>query len=105
MGSRRTNRRGSVAELLVAAATAQRLVETGARAVGIDSVNIDAMHDMARPVHTALLRAGIPIIEHLTNLAAVPDGRRRFTAVPPPLRGVGTFAVRAYVTVDNEASL
>jgi len=45
--------------------------------------------------HTVLLVAGIPIVEHMTGLAAVPDGAR-FYAVPPPIEGMGTFPVRAF---------
>jgi kynurenine formamidase len=46
-------------------------------------------------VHSVLLGAGIPIVEHMTGLAAVPDGAR-FYAVPPPVEGMGTFPVRAF---------
>ena len=63
--------------------------------VGIDGLNIDAMTDMERPVHTVLLGAGIPIVEHMTGLSDVPDGAR-FYAVPPPIEGMGTFPVRAF---------
>ena len=48
------------------------LAEAGAALVGIDSLNIDDTADLARPVHTALLGAGIPIVEHLTGLAHLP---------------------------------
>lgn len=78
------------------AAAAQRLVEEGAAFVGIDSHNIDDTRTRSRPVHSTLLAAGIPIGEHLTNLGAVPDSGFRFSAVPPKVRGMGTFPVRAY---------
>ena len=45
------------------------------RLVGIDSLNIDDTADGRRPAHTALLAAGIPIVEHLTGLAALPADR------------------------------
>src|SRR5580693_5158933 len=48
------------------------LVAQGARFVGIDSLNIDDTGDHARPAHTKLLGAGIPVCEHMTNLEAVP---------------------------------
>jgi kynurenine formamidase len=64
--------------------------------VGIDSHNIDDTKVRARPVHTVLLGADIPIGEHLTNLGAVPDSGFRFSAVPPKISGMGTFPVRAY---------
>jgi len=64
--------------------------------VGIDSLNIDSTAGGERPVHTTLLRADIPIIEHLTNLDQLPTDGFRFTAVPPKIEGAGTFTVRAY---------
>jgi kynurenine formamidase len=75
------------------------LVEQGAMLVGIDSINIDDMGDKSRPAHTELLRAGIPIVEHLRGLEQLPATGFRFSAVPPPFRGVGTFPVRAFAVV------
>src|SRR5262245_15677230 len=71
------------------------LAEAGAVLVGIDSLNIDDTADMARPVHTALLGAGIPVAEHLTGLAGLPGDGFRFFAVPVKVKGLGTFPVRA----------
>ncbi|HUP67199.1 MAG TPA: cyclase family protein [Sphingomicrobium sp.] len=79
---------------------AQWLVGQGAALVGIDSHNIDDTRVRTRPVHTALLRAGIPICEHMTNLGALPDAGFRFTAAPPKVKGMGTFPVRAYALLD-----
>ena len=78
------------------AAAAGLLVQKGARLVGIDSHNIDDTRARARPVHSILLGARIPIVEHLTNLAALPDEGFRLTAVPPKIAGMGTFPVRAF---------
>jgi kynurenine formamidase len=78
---------------------ARLLVERGAALVGIDSLNIDDTGDGRRPVHTLLLAAGIPVVEHLTNLAALPDRGFRFSAVPPKVKGFGTFPVRAFASV------
>ena len=55
------------------AGAAQYLREAGATMVGIDSLNIDDTADLARPVHSTLLGAGIPIVEHLCGLAAWPE--------------------------------
>jgi arylformamidase len=71
-----------------------RLIDGGAVLVGIDSLNIDDVDDAARPAHSGLLGAGVPIIEHMTNLDAVPLEGARLTALPIPLRGTGTFPVR-----------
>jgi kynurenine formamidase len=73
------------------------LVAGGARFVGIDSLNIDDTGDPSRPAHTKLLGAGIPVCEHLTNLAAAPRSGARLHAVPIAWVGGGTFPVRAYL--------
>lgn len=78
---------------------ALRLVEAGVALVGIDSFNIDCTDDGNRPVHSALLGADIPIVEHLCNLAALPDRGARFFAVPVKVKGMGTFPVRAFAKV------
>lgn len=75
------------------------LRDQGARLVGIDSFNIDDTDGNTRPVHTVLLGAGIPIVEHLTSLDALPPEGFRFFAVPPKFRKVGTFPVRAHAIV------
>lgn len=74
---------------------AEWLRDCGVALVGIDSMNIDDTRGRARPVHSILLGAGILIVEHLCNLAALPDEGFDFSAVPPKFRGVGTFPVRA----------
>jgi len=83
------------------AGAAAALVAGGAAIVGIDSLNIDATTDPERPVHTALLRSGIPIVEHLTNLDALPTSGFRFFATPPMIRDMGTFPVRAFAVIEG----
>jgi len=78
---------------------AEYLRDQGATLVGIDSLNIDDISSGERPVHSVLLAAGIPIIEHLTHLEALPLGGFRFTAVPPKIAAAGTFPVRAHAKV------
>jgi len=75
------------------------LRDQGARLVGIDSLNIDDTADGYRPVHTALLGAGIPIVEHLRGLEQLPVSGFRFSAVPVKVKGMGTFPVRAYAAL------
>jgi arylformamidase len=82
-------------------AGAHWLAAHGARLVGIDAVNIDDVQDGRRPAHSILLRAGIPVVEHLTGLDQLPPTGFRFTAAPIPLVGAGTFTVRAYATIDS----
>ena len=78
------------------AEAANFLREAGATLVGIDSLNIDDTADLSRPVHTALLGAEIPIVEHLRGLDHLPDQDFRFFAVPVKVQGMGTFPVRAF---------
>lgn len=84
----------------VTRAAAQALVAAGAALVGIDSLNIDDTADGERPAHTLLLAAGIPIVEHLRDLAALPDSGFRFHCAPAPFRGAGSFPVRAYAVIS-----
>ena len=75
----------------------EMLVRAGTLFVGIDSLNIDDTADGSRPAHTMLLGAGIPICEHMTNLAAVPSLGGRLHAAPIAWAGGASFPVRAYV--------
>jgi kynurenine formamidase len=81
-------------------AAAEWLAHHGAALVGVDSYNIDDTQDWSRPVHTVLLGAGIPICEHLCNLASLPPGRVTFSAVPVKVAGFGTFPVRAWAALE-----
>jgi kynurenine formamidase len=92
----RTERYGRENPFLTAAAS-EALVKAGAAFVGIDSLNIDDVGDLSRPAHTVLLGAGIPVCEHMTNLAALPPIGGHLHAVPIPWKGGATFPVRAYV--------
>ncbi len=75
------------------------LKEGGVKLVGIDSHNIDNTATKSRPVHTTLLGADILIVEHLCNLDKLPESGYVFNAVPPKIKGAGTFAVRAYASL------
>jgi kynurenine formamidase len=74
--------------------------DAGAVLVGIDSLNIDDTADLVRPVHSTLLAAEIPVVEHLRGLEELPDAGFRFFAVPVKVRGMGTFPVRAFGLID-----
>ena len=81
------------------AAGVAELIRQGVVLVGIDSLNIDDTESGGeRPAHSGLLAAGIHVVEHLTNLDALPLRGARFTAAPPAVEGFGTFPVRAYAT-------
>jgi kynurenine formamidase len=83
------------------AGAANWLRDQGAVLVGIDSLNIDDTADGARPVHSTLLRADVPIVEHLRGLEQLPDAGFRFFAVPVKFRGMGTFPVRAFGLLEE----
>lgn len=83
------------------ARAAEWLVKAGAALVGIDSLNIDSTATGERPVHTTLLGREIPIVEHMRGLGDVPAEGGRFSAVPVKVKGMGTFPVRAFVSVSG----
>ena len=90
---------GEPAHPFVGMEAVRGLVEAGAAVVGIDSVNIDDTRTGERPVHTALLGAGIPIVEHLCRLDQLAGREFTFIALPPAVVGMGTFPVRAVAVV------
>jgi kynurenine formamidase len=75
---------------------AEFLLDAGVVLVGIDSLNIDDIADLSRPVHSILLGAEIPVVEHLCNLGSLPEQDFRFFAVPAKVAGFGTWPVRAF---------
>jgi arylformamidase len=85
------------------AAAVSVLVDANVALVGIDSLNVDDPTDPHRPAHAGLLGADIPIVEHLTNLDAVPDLGARLIALPAPVRGMASFPVRAVAVHDAAA--
>jgi len=80
---------------------AEALRDAGAALVGIDSLNIDDTSGGERPVHTILLGADIPIVEHMCNLEQLPESGFRFHAVPVKVKDFGTFPVRAYGVIGG----
>jgi len=79
------------------------LRDAGAALVGIDSLNIDDMGDLSRPVHSVLLAAQVPIVEHLRGLNQLPNSGFRFFAVPVKVKNMGTFPVRAFGIVGESS--
>ena len=61
----------------------------------LGALNVDNVEDLTRPVHDTVLANGIPLLENLTNLDRLPDHGARLTALPAPIRGLGSFPVRA----------
>ena len=81
--------------------SADYLKSAGAALVGIDSLNIDDNTDGTRPAHTILLEANIPIVEHMCNLDRLPETGFKFFAVPAPVKGMGSFPVRAFALIES----
>lgn len=83
------------------AGAANYLAMQGVALVGIDCGNVDDESDISRPAHSTLLAAGIPLVEHLTNLAALANDFFRFFAVPLAVKGADCFPVRAFALIDS----
>jgi arylformamidase len=82
---------------------AERLHVLRPALVGIDTLVIDSTQDPTRPAHTLLLRAGILIVENLTELDRLVEDRSpslretfTFVAVPVKVAGAAAFPVRAF---------
>jgi kynurenine formamidase len=85
--------------------TAELLAASGAVLVGIDSVNIDDTSPASlgsRPAHSALLKQGVLLVEHLCNIEVIGDHAFTFSAVPVKIENLATFPVRAYAHVREE---
>lgn len=94
-----TDSYGDSAHPYLTSDAAEALTAGGAALVGIDSVNIDDTSGGVRAAHSALLAAGIPIVEHLKGLGPLVGAPFRFFAVPVKVSGLGTFPVRAFAIV------
>jgi kynurenine formamidase len=97
----RTEQYGAPEHPFLTSGVAEELIAAGAVVAGIDSVNIDDTRGKERPIHSMLLDAGILIVEHMTALDRLVGQSFRFFAVPPKVRGMGTFPVRAFAIVDD----
>jgi arylformamidase len=80
---------------------AEMLVGAGSKLVGVDFPNVDDVMGLAGPVHARLLGVGIPIVEHLTNLGALPTSGFRFFAVPLRITRGASVPVRAFAEVGD----
>ena len=82
-------------------ASAHALAQVGPAVVGVDFWNVDDVRGTARPVHAALLETGIPIIEDLTGLSALPGHGALFSAVPLAVAGGVSMPVRAWARLPE----
>ncbi len=79
-----------------ATAPLEWLVEQGMKMMGVDSIGVELAHDEthANVNHLVLFRAGIPLIENLTNLEQISRPRVKVYAFPIPVRGLDAFPLR-----------
>ena len=74
----------------------QWLVDQGMKLMGVDSGGVELSHDKthANVNHLVLFRAGIPLIENLTNLDQLSLLRVYVYALPIPVQGLDAFPLR-----------
>ena len=79
-----------------ATAPMEWLVAQGMKLMGVDSGGVELSHDTthANVNHLVLFRAGIPLIENLTNLDQLTRARVQVYALPVPVRGLDAFPLR-----------
>lgn len=74
--------------------TLEWMVAQGVKLMGVDTSGIET-HDLPRNVyHTLLFERGIPLIENLTNLAALATPRPMIIALPLAVEGLEAIPLR-----------
>ncbi len=81
-------------------ATIDQLAKAGVRLVGVDLPSVDHLDSKDLPIHHALFRAGIYILESLW-LEAVWPGRYQLAAFPIKLVGADAAPVRAVLFPED----
>ena len=84
----------------VTKAAARVLVDWGVGLVGIDTANIDRPDDAGYPAHHTLLRANVPVIENVANLAALRSSAFLLVALPLKLEGASGSPIRLVALAD-----
>lgn len=84
-----------------ATASLQWLVDQQIKLLGVDSGGVELSHDSthANVNHLLLFRAGIPLIENLTNLDLLPAPRVMVYALPVPVKGLDAFPLRVIAVI------
>ena len=77
---------------------AEKLVEKGVKAIGMDALSPDAVD--SDQVHKIVLGAGIVIIENLNNLDQINSERFHFSAAPILISNSEGGLARAYAVVE-----
>ncbi len=82
-------------------AAAQRLVERGVRAVGIDTPSIDYGQSGSYPAHQVLFAANIPAFENVANLDRLPVKGSFVVALPMKIKGGSGGPLRIVAVVGR----
>ncbi|MDA4113814.1 MAG: cyclase family protein [Thaumarchaeota archaeon] len=78
---------------------AEKLVELGARSVGIDLNSADTMSDLSKPAHTILCQERVPIYENLVQLGQIRRASFEFIGLPINMKGATGSPVRAVARI------
>ncbi len=82
---------------------AKSLVKRGVKAIGVDTVSVDATQNTTYPTHHELLGNEVLIIENLTNLQALPGDVFQFFALPLNIAEADGAPVRAMALIEGAA--
>jgi len=78
---------------------ARELLRWGVSLVGIDAANLDHPASRRLEAHRVLLRAGVPVLENLSNLGAIRSPSFTLVALPLRLRRATGSPIRAVALV------
>lgn len=70
------------------------LISRDIACLGTDAAGLEVPGTDCQPGHQALFRAGIPLIESLTNLEKIQDGRHLVFILPLPIEGLEASPLR-----------
>ena len=84
---------------VLSSAAAARLSNFSLKGVGLDTISADTADTQDYPVHKALLRKNIVIIENLTNLAELPGEHAVFSCFPLHFTDADGSPVRAVALI------
>ena len=77
------------------------LAGSALKGVGVDCISVDTIDSTKFPIHTIFFRAGMIIVENLTELAALSGKQFTFTCFPLKLRDADGSPVRAAALIDS----
>jgi kynurenine formamidase len=76
-------------------------IDQGMKLIGVDCAGIENLDSSTHECHLAVFRRGIPLIENLTNLGALPGPRATVLAIPIAVKGLESFPVRVVALEDG----